>query len=144
MYYQKSLNVKKNKEKDFEYDLFANSQNFEDDANTLKIGEPHIVYNFISKDGTLKSGYGFKDIAMPTSETNLDDEVVINLRGNEIKKIWQLKWYASGEDTNKYYLFYFNDEAKVCYESLKEIGEAAFSFSKIKSDSRRMVSSSNK
>lgn len=126
MYYQKSLSVKKSKEKDFEYDLFANSQNFEDDASTLKIGEPHIVYNFISKDGTLKSGYGFKDIAMPTSETNLDDEVVIKLRGNEIKKIWQLKWYSDGEDRNKYYLFYFNDEAKVCYDNIFNTRFASF------------------
>ena len=126
MYYQKNLTIKKSKEKDFEYDLFANSQNFEDDTNTLKIGEPHIVYNFISQDGTLKSGYGFKDIAMPTNETNLDDEVVIKLRGNEVKKIWKLKWYDKNEDKNKYYLFYYNDEPKVCFDNIFNTRLASF------------------
>ncbi len=118
MYYQRSLSVKKSDEKDFEYDLFANSQNFEDDASTLKIGEPHIVYNVISRDGTLKPGYGFKDVAMPISEDDLDNEVKISIRGGEVKEIWKLKWYDRSSDKNKYYLFYFNQNAEICYDNI--------------------------
>ncbi len=118
MFYRKALNVKKSQEKEFEFDMFANTQNLEEDQTQLKVGEPRRVYNFISADGTLKSGYGFKSLAMPESNLNIDDEVEIPISGSEVKTIWKLKYYESNTDENQYFLFYFNDENMICYDDL--------------------------
>ena len=126
MFYRKSLKTKKSLEKTFQFDMFASTQNLEDDETTLKIGEPKMVYNFICQDGTLKNGYGFKPLAMPTSETDIENEVVIPVRGNMVKTIWKLKWYNSVDDINSYFLFYFNDEANICYDNLFKTRYATF------------------
>ena len=100
MFYKNPLATKKSQEKTFEFDMFAQTQNTVDDETTLKIGQPKRVYNFISEDGTLKAGYGFKALAMPTNETELENEFEIGLRGTSVKTIWKLKWYNSNEDKN--------------------------------------------
>lgn len=126
MFYRNTLSGKKADEKEFEFDMFASTQNLEEDETTLKVGEPKRVYNFISADGTLKSGYGFKALAMPTSENDIENEVEISIRGTMVKTIWKLKWYNSADDINCYYLFYFNDEANICYDNLFRTRYATF------------------
>ncbi len=118
MFYKKILSVKKSEEKEFEFDMFKNNQNMEDDQTKLKVGQPRKVFNFISADGTLKSGYGFKKLSMPISEIDIDDEEEIQIRGTEVKNIWKLKWYDLNTDKNNYYLFYFNNEGYACYDNL--------------------------
>ena len=118
MFYRKALKTPKLQEKIFEFDMFKSNQNIQDDETTLEVGEPKRVYNFISEDGTLKNGYGFKNFSMPISEIDIDNEVEIPVRGNEVKTIWKLKWYNSADDKNNYFLFYFNDEANICYDNL--------------------------
>lgn len=118
MFYKKTLTVKKGEEKEFEFDMFAYTQNLVDDQTQLKVGQPRKVYNFISADGTLKAGYGFKRLSMPISTQNIDDEREITVRGDEVKTLWKLKWYDKADDINNYYLFYFNDEGNACYDNL--------------------------
>lgn len=118
MFYRNSLPQKKAKEKYFEFDMFGNTQNLENDETTLKIGEPKCVYNFICEDGAIKSGYGFKPLAMPSNETDLDSESEIAIRGDEVKSIWKFKWYNVNSDMNRYYIFYFNDENYICFDDL--------------------------
>ncbi len=118
MFYKKTLQIKKGIEKEFEFDMFATNQNLETDQTQLKIGAPRKAFNFISADGTLKNGYGFKKLAMPESESNIENETVISIRGNEVKNIWKHKCYDNGLDKNKYYLFYFNDEGNACFDNL--------------------------
>lgn len=126
MFYRNDLTGKKADEKTFEFDMFAQTQNVTEDETTLKVGEAQRVYNFISADGTLKSGYGFKQLSMPTSETDIETEVEIPVRGSMVKTIWKLKWYDSTEDKNNYFLFYFNDEANICYDNLFKTRYATF------------------
>jgi len=126
MFYRNTLKTKKSQEKTFEFDMFASNQNTSNDETTLKIGEPKCVYNFICQDGTLKSGYGFKPLAMPTSETDIENEVEIPVRGSMVKTIWKLKWYNKPDDINCYFLFYFNDEANICYDNLFKKRYATF------------------
>ncbi len=119
MFYKKSLPIKSRSEKEFEFDMFAKPPNTYDDETQLKVGEAQKVYNFISADGTLKSGYGFKKLAMPTSKTNLTEEVEVVTRG-QIKALWQLQYYDKKMDDTKYYLLYFNEEKYVCYDNMFE------------------------
>ena len=98
MFIKKKLTSKKESEKQFEFDIFKMEQNNKDDDQLLKIGQAKISYNFISQDGSLRSGYGFKEFTSPISEENLDDEHEFAVRGNEVSKIWKLKWYDKNSD----------------------------------------------
>jgi hypothetical protein len=88
--------------------LFGNVANAYQDKRVLEIGQASKCYNFITIDGTLKNGYGVQDFAMPESEDVLEDEVKVQVRGNEVKTIWKLKWFDINREKNCYYLFYFN------------------------------------
>lgn len=119
MFYRNQLKCKKTTKKEYDYDLLGQVQKSEKDDNVLKFSEPKIVFNYINQDGALKAGYGFKNLAMPTSKTDLDTETTISIRGDEVKGLWQLKWYDSTTShTDKYYLFYFNDESLICYDNI--------------------------
>lgn len=106
------------KDKEFKFNLFGQNQNVDKDERTLKIGAPAKCFNLSTIDGTLKSGYGIKDLAMPQNEIDLDNESVVAIRGNEVKSIWKLKWYNPSSKKNCYYLFYFNDENLICFDNL--------------------------
>ncbi len=105
-------------DKDFKFTLFGKDQNNEKDKRTLDIGESSRCFNLITIDGTLKNGYGVKDLSMPQSENDLDLETPVAVRGNEVQTIWKLKWYNANTGKNCYYLFYFNDEKLICFDNL--------------------------
>ena len=115
----------KSKEKEFRFSLFASSSAKNSDE-LEKVGLTKEKYNLICSDGSLKSGYGFVDLKMPTSETDLDSESVVVFRGDSVKAIWKLKWFDVSADTNKYYLFYFNDEGYICYDNMFGVRVTSF------------------
>lgn len=108
------------KEKDFKFSLFGKVQNNEKDKRTLSLGQPSKCFNLKTIDGTLKKGYGMQDFAMPESEDDVENESVVAVRGEKIKTIWKLKWYDNFLKKNRYYLFYFNDEAIICFDNMFE------------------------
>lgn len=118
--------AKEDKEKEFKFSLFGKAQNPKDDARVLEIGQASKCFNLITDDGTLKNGYGIKDFAMPESSDNLAEESKVNVRGNEVKTIWKLKWYDINRGENCYYLFYFNDENLICFDNLFEERHATY------------------
>ncbi len=107
----------KSKEKTYKFNMFG--ENLAQKSDDLEeFGKTKIAYNLVSLNGALKSGYGFSQLKMPSSETDLNNESVVNFKGNQIKAIWKLKWYDQNIDTNKYYLFYYNDEGYICYDNM--------------------------
>ena len=121
MFYFNEVNGKKTKEVEFNYDMLASNPKIGVDDSTLEYKSPKIVYNFITEDGSLKNGYGFKVLSMPESKTDLENETEVELDGTEIKALWKFDWF----DTNltfseKYYVYYFNDSNKICYSNLFE------------------------
>ena len=117
MFYKNTLKTLSTKEEEFEYLLFDElTSTLTDEKQKVTSGKT--VYNFRTGDGDLKPGYGFEDIKMPTSYTDLDNETVITLRGTQAKAIWKMKWYNYNEEVNTYYLFYYNDEGYICYDNL--------------------------
>ena len=117
MFYRNTLKTKSTKEKEFEFNLLEETPNSLSD-DKQKLGSTKQVYNFITENGALKTGYGFEDLKSPQSTTDLEDESVVSLRGNEVKAIWRLKWYNKSADENYYYIFYYNDEGYICYDNL--------------------------
>ena len=120
MFYKNTLKTLSTKEIEFEYSLFDELPSTTTDENR-EVTSGKEVYNFRTGDGDLKTGYGFEDIKMPTSLTDLDNETEITLRGTEVKAIWKMKWYNYSDDVNTYYLFYYNNEGYICYDNLFKI-----------------------
>ena len=118
MFIKNLLKTKRSCDAQFEFDMFREEQNPKDDERVLEIGKAKSSYNFIAEDGTLKPGYGFSDLSMPENETDIDNETVIDIRGNEVMTMWKLKWYNYTSDKNCHYLFYYNDENYVCFDNL--------------------------
>ena len=121
MFFKNKTRFKPKKEKEFEFDMFMASQNHTDDQTQLKIGEPRQSFNFVSQDGTLKSGYGFEDLSMPTSTEDLENEQQVTIRGDHVQTIWKLKWYNKNSDINCYYLFYYNNENYMCFDDMFDV-----------------------
>lgn len=119
MFHRNQLKTLKTKKKEFDYDMLGQEQQSDKDDETLTYKQPKIIYNYINHDGSLKAGYGFKNLAMPTSKTDLDTETTISVRGTQVRGLWKLKWYDSQTShTDKYYLFYYNNENYICYDNI--------------------------
>lgn len=95
------------------FDVF----NAEDEKSNACDGNS-IVYNFSYKKGKLTSGYGIRELQMPTSVSDLETESVIPVEGEQVRALWSFTWYEQGGDELKYYLFYFNDEHKFCFDNI--------------------------
>ena len=121
MFYENIIKSKKTKEREFFYDMLSNSQKSEEDDSVLEFKQPKIVYNFVTENGALKTGYGFSALKMPESKSDLDYETEIEVSGNEVKGLWKLNWFDNNSTfTDKYYVFYFNDNNKICYNNIFE------------------------
>lgn len=118
MFDKKLLKTKKVSEKEFEFDVFKNQQNRDDDPTLIAQGVARQSYNLISEDGSLQSGYGFSSLTMPANETDLEVEEPFIVRGDEISYIWKMKWYDASTDSNRHYLFFYNNQNEVCFDNI--------------------------
>lgn len=118
MFDKKLLKTKKVSEKTFEFDVFKHQQNAEDSPSLIALGQSRENYNLLSEDGSLKSGYGFSLLTMPTNENDLDSEETFYLQGEEICFLWKMKWYDSSTDSNRHYLFFYNNQNNVCFDNI--------------------------
>ena len=125
MFYRNKLKTLSTSEKEFEYSLFDQTPTDESD-DKQKTGSAKLTYNLITEDGALKTGYGFSELKMPLSSTDLDNETAVEISGSEVKAIWKMKWYDFNNDVNCYYLFYYNDEGYICYDNMFNIRIATF------------------
>jgi len=128
MFYKKTLKGKKETERQFEFDIFAQEQNIKDDDVLLKTGQAKLSYNFISEDGSLKSGYGFKALTMPVDDQNLDVESDFSIKGTEVQHVWELKYYDIDLEADCNCLFYYNDANEVCFDALFRQRSISFSY----------------
>lgn len=89
-------------------------------AEDLKEGKGELVYNITINKGALRSGLGFENLASAVDTVNIDTEVTLPLRGNQVKAINQLCWHDETDDITSYYIFYYNNEGLICYDGLYE------------------------
>ncbi len=118
MFYPKKLNSFKRNKKLFKFDLFEKCQVRSKNEEELEYHDCVRCYNFRNKGNMLSCGYGVRDLQMPTSTTDLDNEVVVEYAGSEILNIWNFAWFNETGNVIEYYLFYFNDEATLGYENM--------------------------
>lgn len=118
MFYKNVLKTKKTKSKEFQFDMFSSPAQTDKDDSVCNFNLTDECYNFRTNSGALVSGYGFKDFASPLSKTDLNNESVVVVSGNEISALWSFEWYDKNNDENKYYSMYFNDQKKICYDDM--------------------------
>ena len=118
MFYKNKLPLKQTLKKEFKFDMFSSPIQTEKNESLCDFNLTKVCYNFRTSSGALIDGYGFEDFKSPLSKDDLENESVVQLRGNEVTALWSFEWYDSENDENKYYNMYFNDEMKVCYDNL--------------------------
>ena len=119
MFYKNKIKEKKTKNDELLYDLLANNQKIGKDDSVLDYSIPTLAYNFTTQDESLRAGYGFENLKMPLSLQDIENESLFVIRGNEVKGLWNIKWFDNVQTfTDKYFLYYFNDENNVCYNNI--------------------------
>lgn len=118
MFCEEKLNLNFTKPKVFKFNAFDAPQNFDKEESEVEANKPVLTYNFSCGQGKLTSGYGVRELQMPTSTTDLEAESVIPVSGEEVRALWSFTWYESASDELKYYLFYFNELNKFCYDNI--------------------------
>lgn len=85
------------------------------DENLLNPNDGIIVYNFFTKDGSLKNGLGLKDLTLKNSR---GVDYVIKSSDTEVKGLWTARWLNNANTNVEDYLFYMVGN-NVCYLDLK-------------------------
>lgn len=116
MLYLNKLKSAKTKNKTVEFSLIPKDLAW----NDFKQGKGQIIYNFLKNKSGLKSGMGFEKLAASVDRENINDEVVLNLKGTQVKGLYQLIWHDNSSSLVSYYIFYFNENKQICYDSLYE------------------------
>lgn len=111
MFYKKNIKLPSSKEYSLKYDRFDSSIVSDKDDGIAKPNEVFETYNFSTIDGSLKDGYGFKLLSLPTSSST--EEVPVNTNASEILGLWTYKWHVDGGTTLMDYVYYMNSDKKI-------------------------------
>ncbi len=118
MFYRNQVPTLKTKRKTFIYDLFADCPNDEKDDFVQNGRKAKRCYNFRINNGRLENGYGFTAFKSPKSPQNLAQEEVVELVGDNISSIWSFKWHNETDNSNQYYMMYYNGSDNFHFDNL--------------------------
>lgn len=121
MFCPSEVKLNYSKPKVIKFNMFDAPQQSDKEEGEVDARNSVLTYNFSCKEGRLLCGYGVRELQMPTSTTDLSSESVIPVNGDEVRALWSFTWYESTGDELKYYLFYFNDQHKFCYDNIFNI-----------------------
>lgn len=105
IFYKNFVKNKKPKRKNIEFSIFADGIENLDDS-VAKPNSCKSFYNLSFIDGALKTGLGFSDLSVPSSETDLDNQHTFNFaeKLDEIKGIWLDRWFNTADGKYRYQL----------------------------------------
>ncbi len=118
MFYENKIKLTKKTRKYFKFNMFDKIPCSSQLESEVGYNNAVMSYNFMESGGKLVPAIGIQDFQMPTSLTNLNDEVLVPILGNEVQKLYSFAWFDRGANVIQYYLFYFNDDKKLVYENL--------------------------
>ncbi len=118
MFYRNQVPTLKTKKKTFIYSLFATCPDDEKDDFVQDGRRGKRSYNFRRANGKLENGYGFSALKCPKSTSNLTQEEEVKLVGDNISSIWSFKWHNQTDDTNQYYMMYYNGTNNFRFDNL--------------------------
>ena len=112
MFNKKNLKTKQSKNLKIRLNDFSKWENRGDSVR--EISSTQECFNFIVTRGELEAGYGFKQLSLPNSQTDLTDYDV-NVTATELLGIWMAPMYELQSAIDKYYIFYLNQNKQVYY-----------------------------
>lgn len=112
MFNKKNLKTKSSKNLKIRLDDFSKWQNLSDSVRG--VSDTRECYNFTVSRGELEAGYGFKQLSLPTSETDLTDYPV-TVGASEVFGIWMAPMYEKQSAIDKYYIFYLDEDKQIWY-----------------------------
>ena len=130
MFYKNAKLKKKVSKAKLTFTNFDASMNTELDDAIMPFKTAKISYNFNIKNGSLKTGYGFKKICLPKYSTEGEREIISP--SGEIKRIWFFKYYNAtlSEFTNMLLIYstggdiyscMIKDDAPFCSKILNSV-----------------------
>ncbi len=111
MFKKKNLTAKETEKMTVRFSDFSSWEDISDSKR--KSTDTKECYNFVINRGDLEAGYGFKQLALPNSTTDLTD-YSFEVDATEVFGIWMAPIYDSYSGQDKYYVFYL-DEGKNVY-----------------------------
>lgn len=118
MFYENKIVATDKKTKTFKFNLFEKCQNSHSNDEEVDYNVAVTSYNFSFDGNSLSTGYGVRDLQMPMSTTNLDDESLIEVQGDEVRSMWSFSWLDRAGNILNYYIFYFNDKSQIVFDNL--------------------------
>lgn len=116
MFYKKDFATKKNKTLTFRFNKFDEFK--DEDDGKLEINQTKSCYNYTFNSGALVNGYGFEQLALPTS--NSKQHTTFNLVATDVLKVWSAPMYEAYSQQDKYYVFYLNEDKQINFFNVSE------------------------
>ena len=127
MIYKNKIVISPVKDINLKFDKFFQVFNPLKDENLLSFKDASVYYNFRVEDGSLKTGYGIKDL---TFKDMLDQDYVLKSGDRVVTEIWTTRWLNNVNTAPADYIFYMLDDGKIYYTNL-EYPEFTFSMTTI-------------
>lgn len=93
MFYTKPMLYKNVTSLKLNFTAFSKSMYTETDDELMPFKRAKISFNFNVKNGALTDGFGFENLKLPKTSTDLSDERQIVTPGTNIKKVWHFKYF---------------------------------------------------
>ncbi len=120
MIYKKSLPTKNFKYKTITITDFSEEVKSELSGEVAKYKSAISLYNFITKNGKLQTGYGINYLTIPTSEEDSDGLLLPNYEGigQRYEGAWLYKYYDIEQERNNYDLILYAENGYMYWISL--------------------------
>ena len=112
MFKKKNLTAKETEKMTVRFSDFSSWEDISDSKR--KSTDTKECYNFVINRGDLEAGYGFKQLTLPNSTTDLTD-YSFEVDATEVFGIWMAPIYDSYSGQDKYYVFYLDEGKDVCF-----------------------------
>ena len=104
IFYKNIKKHKKTEEKNITFSVFGEGVISNEDDLISKPNECKAFYNFSPLDGALKTGLGFKDLEVPSSESDLETVHPFNFSQKNITEIRTIDFFRYLDiDDDRYY-----------------------------------------
>ena len=115
MFYKNTKLKKKVSKAKITFTNFDATMNTEIDDALMPFKSAKVSYNFNVKNGSLKTGYGFKKLCLPKYSESGEREIVAP--SGEIKKLWFFKYFNTtlGEFTNMMLIYLTGGDIYACF-----------------------------
>lgn len=116
MIYKNKIIIKPVKNLTLSFDKFFQTFRVGKDENLLTSKDSSFYYNFKIQDGSLKTGFGIKDLTFKNTQNN---DYVLKTGDSIVNGIWTTRWLSNANQEPVDYVFYILNDGKMHYANLE-------------------------